>query len=285
MSMASSVLLPSRLVSVTLPLKGAKVEVFLANCSFVARAGWRLICMHAEDSIRDGLRSRLERTRVLVMLWVQQWDIPLYPILASVKRFANLRAASVRAVSREFSTRTCTGSSRQSTSARTWRRQLSWRRSIRRGLRRRRDALGTWRRPQRLMRGCPGSPVRWSAFTMEGSTGTVQPCILHQPQAVSFAGRLAGVCLVGQRTQPGLRIWQRIMGTDQATCGRDSALCGGRSWSRKRGPRRPCCSRLQQWMVPQLRNELLLARGWSRQGYLPVCTIRRAGYDVRLLAE
>lgn len=231
------------------PNEGDNVETFLASSSTGARGSSSPngIGGDGQTSKRNGLRSRLVGSRVVVVLWVQQWDLSLYPVLALEQWPAHLRASSLRSKPRHIERRHSATSSTASTSA--YKRGVPRSRVAWSGIRRQRYALGSWRYTQRLLQRNPGSAVRWKSRTLEGSTSAVRPCVLRQSQTLSVSRGLAGLRVVGKGDKSRLRIWARSVGSNQAKGWRDCALCRWSVRSLQCGTRWTRCCSLQQRMV------------------------------------
>lgn len=127
---------------------------------------------------------------------------------------------------------------------------LSWSGVARYWLRKQRNALGTGRDSQRLMRSSAISALRWRFISMESASSTFRQGVLRESLSISWTRRLACLRVVGQRDESRLRFWQRIMGSNKASSGCDSALRSRRSRSWKWRSRRTRGRCVQQWMVP-----------------------------------
>jgi len=202
---------------------------------------WRTGCINS-------LRARMVGTERYAVLRIQQWNMALHKLLEASERSLHFSATGIRSEPRLQQWRH-DASARFSASSGWQPVGLSWSRSTGSWLCIKRNALGTGRNPERLMSGRSSSALRWSAVFVESTSSALQRSLLCEPELVSSAGRLAGLRMVGERTEPRLQFWKRVMGSNQASRRRDCALCSrrSRSWlGRTRRTRGRC---VQQWMV------------------------------------
>lgn len=233
--------------------KGVRRELLTARGDHVwlARRAIRSICDNGRrTSCFNSLRARMVGTERDAVLRVPEWRVALHKLLETSQRSLYLIATGVRSKSDIERWRDI--SARQSCSTGTQPESIGLSGSWSTGSRiyRKRNALGAGRDSQRLMFSRSGSALWWRAVFVESTSRSLRQSLLCEPELISSAGRLAGLRMVGARTEPRLRFWKRVMGSNQAQSRRDSALCSGRSRSWQWRTRRTRGRCVQQWMVP-----------------------------------
>lgn len=194
------------------------------------------------------LRARMVGSEWNAVLWLHKWSLALYEPLGTGERVVRVVQYAVRPQPGWLRWHDATSADRTPSTKRQPKR-VPWSGVARYWLCKQWNALGTGRDSQRLLHGSTISALQ-RFIIMEGASSALRQSVLRESVSVSVTRRLACLRVVGPRDESRLRLWQRIMGADQATRRRDCALRGGRSRSwlgRSRRTRGRC---VQQWMVP-----------------------------------